>query len=218
MSTFVLIHGAWYGGWCWHEAAAGLHQHGHIVHTPTLMYLGEHTHLTQLPVDLETHIRDIVQLLRDEELNDVLLVGHGYAGRVVAGVIEQEADRILHAIYLDAILPANSPTETPCIEQRLLPPLVTRQKPMTLPVQRYRRFPSTFILCKGFPFLSLQAAQAKALGWEYRELCAGHDAMITAPDALIALLHRNAEEHANRHLHAWFANRITEYPPFLVCR
>lgn len=80
MSTYVLVHGAFHGGWCWRRVADRLVAAGHRVYTPTLTGLGERAHLLTASVDLETHIQDIAGVLEVEELNGVILVGHSYGG------------------------------------------------------------------------------------------------------------------------------------------
>lgn len=80
MSTYVLVHGAFHGGWCWRRVADRLVAAGHRVYTPTLTGLGERAHLLTASVDLETHIQDIAGVLEVEDLNGVILVGHSYGG------------------------------------------------------------------------------------------------------------------------------------------
>jgi pimeloyl-ACP methyl ester carboxylesterase len=102
--TFVLVHGAWHGGWCWGAVAERLRAQGHRVFTPTLTGLGERSHLLSADVDLDTHITDVLQVLEYEDLSDIVLVGHSYAGMVITGVADRNADPIGHLVYLDAIL------------------------------------------------------------------------------------------------------------------
>lgn len=105
MTAFVLVHGAFLGGWCWRDVAAQLRTAGHDVFTPTLTGLGERYHLATLETDLETHIQDILGVIDWEDLNDIVLVGHSYAGMVVGGVAGRRSDRIKAIIYLDAHIP-----------------------------------------------------------------------------------------------------------------
>ena len=105
MTTFVLVHGAWHGGWCYKRVARLLRQAGHEVYTPTLTGLGERTHLMSRAIDLGTHVEDIVGVIRCEELSDVVLCGHSYGGMVIAGVAERLAGRIRSLVYLDAFVP-----------------------------------------------------------------------------------------------------------------
>ncbi|HEY3190963.1 MAG TPA: alpha/beta hydrolase family protein [Solirubrobacteraceae bacterium] len=105
MATFVLVHGAWHGGWCWRRVAAPLRAAGHEVHAPTLTGLGERAHLLGRHVDLATHVQDVAQLLFYEDLREVVLVGHSYGGMVIAGVAERAPERLAQLVYLDAFVP-----------------------------------------------------------------------------------------------------------------
>jgi pimeloyl-ACP methyl ester carboxylesterase len=100
----VLVHGAWHGGWCWRRVADRLQQAGHRVFAPTLTGVGERRHLLSATVDLETHIQDLLGLLEAEELEDVVLVGHSYAGLVISGVAARVPKRLRRLVYLDALL------------------------------------------------------------------------------------------------------------------
>ncbi len=101
MATYVLVPGAWLGGWCWQAVARRLRGHGHEVYPVTLTGLGERMHLARPDTDLETHIADVVNLIDYEEVDDVILVGHSYAGVVVTGVADRRPDRIAQLVYLD---------------------------------------------------------------------------------------------------------------------
>ncbi|MSQ51292.1 MAG: alpha/beta hydrolase [Betaproteobacteria bacterium] len=105
--TFVLIHGAWHGGWCWRQVLPLLRSGGHEVHAPTLTGLGERAHLAHPDINLDTHIRDVCGVIEFEELKDVVLVGHSYAGMVITGVADRVPDRIRRLIYFDAFVPEN---------------------------------------------------------------------------------------------------------------
>ena len=105
MAAFVLIPGAWLGGWCWRRLTPLLRAGGHDVYTPTLTGLGERAHLARPEVDLDTHIQDVVNVLEYEDLTEVVLVGHSYAGMVVTGVIDRVPERVGHLVYLDAVIP-----------------------------------------------------------------------------------------------------------------
>src|SRR3954447_6789466 len=105
MATFVLVHGAWLGGWVWKEVAALLREAGHEVYTPTLTGLGERSHLANREIGLDTHICDVVQVLEYEDLWDVVLVGHSYGGMVITSVADCVPDRLAHLVYLDAFVP-----------------------------------------------------------------------------------------------------------------
>lgn len=105
MTSFVLVHGAWCGGWVWRDVAGLLRAAGHEVFTPTLTGMGERSHLLSADVNLSTHIRDIVNVIDYERLDGVALVAHSYGGMVATGVADRIADRIDALIYLDAALP-----------------------------------------------------------------------------------------------------------------
>jgi pimeloyl-ACP methyl ester carboxylesterase len=107
MATYVLVHGGGHGGWCYQKVARLLRVAGHEVHAPTLTGLGERSHLLWPGVDLDTHITDVVHLLRWEDLRDVVLVGHSYGGMVITGVADRAADRVGKLVYLDAANPVH---------------------------------------------------------------------------------------------------------------
>ncbi len=103
-ATYVLVHGAYHGGWCWRDVADILRAQGHAVFTPTLSGLGERAHqLAQAP-GLATMIEDVVQVIECEELRDVVLVGHSFSGLVISGVADRIRHRIRHLVYLDALV------------------------------------------------------------------------------------------------------------------
>jgi pimeloyl-ACP methyl ester carboxylesterase len=104
MATFVLVHGAWHGSWCWKRVRQSLRTGGHDVFTPTLTGVGERCHLLSPEVNLETHIDDVVNLIRWEDLSDVVLCGHSYGGCVISGVADRVCDRIRSLVYLDAFV------------------------------------------------------------------------------------------------------------------
>ncbi|MBR0869434.1 alpha/beta hydrolase [Bradyrhizobium tropiciagri] len=103
--TFVLVHGAWHGGWCWRPVADLLEAQGHKVFTPTLSGLGERSHLLTREVNVSTHVVDVANVIAWEDLQDVVLVGHSYGGLAISGVADKMADRISSIIFLDAFLP-----------------------------------------------------------------------------------------------------------------
>ncbi len=107
MATFVIVHGAWGGGWAWRRTVAPLlEQAGHTVYTPTLTGLGERAHLGGPAVNLDTHVQDVVNVLFWEDLHDVVLVGHSYGGMVITGVADRAGERLQQLVYLDAMVPA----------------------------------------------------------------------------------------------------------------
>ena len=105
--TFVLVHGAWHGAWCWRRVSDLLERQGHKVFTPTLTGLGERSHLLRAGIDVSTHVTDVVNLMKWEGLTDVILCGHSYGGMVISGVAEQMASAIRSIVFLDAFVPQN---------------------------------------------------------------------------------------------------------------
>src|SRR5690606_25227998 len=102
---FVLVHGAWHGGWCWSRVARLLTDAGHRVFAPSLSGLPDRAHRFSPDIGLATHVEDIVRLVEFEGLEDFVLVGHSYAGSVVSGVGDRLRERVSHYVYLDAVVP-----------------------------------------------------------------------------------------------------------------
>lgn len=112
MATFVLVHGAWHGGWCWQKLTPLLTAAGHEVYAPTLTGLAERASELSPDVGLDTHIQDIVGLLVDKDLHGVILVGHSYGGMVITGAVDQAPERIAHLVYLDTFVPRDGDSMT----------------------------------------------------------------------------------------------------------
>lgn len=119
MSTFVLVPGAWLGGWCWRDVVPCLQAGGHAAVTATLTGLGERAHLLHRETGLQTHIADIVALLHYRDLSGVFLVGHSYGGTVITAVAEQAADRVRGLIYLDGSVPQDGQSNNDVIGPEL---------------------------------------------------------------------------------------------------
>lgn len=105
MGIFVIVHGAWTGGWAWRRLRGMLQAQGHEVHTPTLTGLGERSHLAHAGIDLETHVKDVLAVLEHEDLSDVVLLAHSYGGMVGTGVLHRTVERIGRVVYIDAFVP-----------------------------------------------------------------------------------------------------------------
>ena len=135
--TFVLVHGSSAGGWCYRRVADLLEKAGHKVYTPTLTGLGERSHLMSGLITLDTHITDVVNVVRWENLQDFVLVGHSYGGWVISGVAEQAEGKISSIVFLDAFMPengmrvldTNSPRSRAEIEQAMKRAEVSRPAP-----------------------------------------------------------------------------------------
>ena len=121
MANFVLVHGAWHGGWCWRDTAQALRAAGHIVHTPTHTGVGDRAHQSAENITLETHIRDVCGVIEAEELSDVILCGHSYGGMVISGVADRLPGRIRALVYLDAFVPEHGQSLIGLIRQALPP-------------------------------------------------------------------------------------------------
>ncbi|MGY1660405.1 alpha/beta fold hydrolase [Geodermatophilus sp. SYSU D00705] len=105
MATFVLVHPAWLGGWCWRKLTPLLRGAGHEVVAPTLTGLGDRSHLLDHGIDLLTHVEDVVNVLTYEDLDRVVLVGSSSGGAVVTGVADRLPERVAEVVYLDAFVP-----------------------------------------------------------------------------------------------------------------
>jgi len=105
MATFVVAHGAWSAGWGWKKMHPLLQARGHTLITPSYTGLGERSHLANATIDLDTHIADILGVLKFEDLNGVNLIGHSYGGMVATGVADRARARIARLIFIDAFAP-----------------------------------------------------------------------------------------------------------------
>src|SRR5206468_3396010 len=166
MATFVLVHGAWHGGWCWRDTAKALRAAGHEVHAPTHTGVGQRAHLSSEAITLETHVRDVVGCIEAEELNDVILCGHSYGGMVITAVADRLGDRIRALSYLDAFVPAHGDSLKGGTN-----PAVKRQ----------------YILADGWdpsPFRYFAQQCSGQRGWDVVKMPCGHDVMVDMPDEL----------------------------------
>lgn len=107
MANYVLVHGMWHGGWCWRTVARTLRNAGHEVYTPTLTGMGERAHLISPMAGVNLHVEDVVNVVRYEDLHDVVLVGHSYGGMVITGVAGRIPERLATLVYLDAYVPTD---------------------------------------------------------------------------------------------------------------
>ncbi len=228
--NFVLVHGAWHGGWCWRQVADKLRAAGHHVFTPTMTGLGERAHLLNGHTNLSTCIEDIAAVIDAEELQDVVLVGHSFAGPVITGVADRMAERLSRLVYLDALVVQNGqsalslfsaevqqersrtidpeglrmaipspekfgvtdPAQQAWLKRRLTPhPLKAYTEPLKLQHPLGHGLPKTYIAVTDPwypPLAALRDWVRTQPDWQWREIAAGHDAMVTAPDALADLL------------------------------
>jgi pimeloyl-ACP methyl ester carboxylesterase len=115
--TFVLIHGAYHGGWCWRRTADILESHGHKVYAPSLTGNGDRSHLLSKDINLDTQITDIVNLVNWEDLKDICLVPHSYGGWPCSGALEHIYDRVGSIVWLDAFKPKDGEKGTDYISE-----------------------------------------------------------------------------------------------------
>ncbi len=108
VAAFVLVHGAWHGGWCWAKVEDALRDRGHRTYAPTLTGLGERSHLLTPEITPDLHVLDVTNVLHWAELRDAILVGHSYGGLIVTGVAGQVPERVKALVYLDAFVPEES--------------------------------------------------------------------------------------------------------------
>jgi pimeloyl-ACP methyl ester carboxylesterase len=103
--TFMFVHGTWHGGWCWRRVADALERKGHKVYAESLTGVGDRAHLLAKDVNLTTHVNDVVNLVKWENLKDIVLVGHSSAGFVITQAAEQIGASVASIVYLDAFVP-----------------------------------------------------------------------------------------------------------------
>ena len=234
MTTYVLVHGAWHGGWCWSRVGRALKASGNDVYSPTLTGLGERAHLASREINLETHIADVLGVIVEEDLTNIVLVGHSYGGIVVTAVADRAAQRIARLVYLDAVVPRDSQCLLDCVSPQTkahfeeqariggegwrIPVTVATAQFLGLkreedlrwvvpklkphPIRTFRDavrldsksspMPRTYINCIGDkPPGQPKSMQAEGIA-DYHELRTGHDAMVSAPQGVVELLHKTA--------------------------
>jgi pimeloyl-ACP methyl ester carboxylesterase len=227
-STYVLVHGAWHGGWCWDAVAQILRSHGHRVFAPTLSGLGERAHLVSPEIDLRVFIQDVVDVLEQHDLSEVILVGHSFGGVTLVGAADRVPQRIRQLVFLDAVVLSAGETafsrlapeivaartklametgngltipvppasafgvfeadQVALLERHCTPhPLKTFDDPMVLKGPPGGGLPKVYIQCVDPVYEPLQSSRdfvKTQKDWAWDEIATGHDAMISAPDAL----------------------------------
>ena len=103
--TFLLVHGSWLGGWCWRRVENQLRAAGHRVYAPTMTGVGDRSHMLSHNITPDTWVKDVEQVLKTEELTDVVIVGHSFGGRVVTGVVDRNPRLIERVVFLDSAPP-----------------------------------------------------------------------------------------------------------------
>lgn len=140
--TYVIVHGATGGGWDWKGVDRILTAKGHTVYRPTLTGLGERAHLASREIDLTTHINDIVNVILFEDLHDVILVGHSYAGMVITGVMDRIPERLKHVVFADAIIPEDGQS---CMDTKQLGPHPIEDGMLVFPWTKTPTAPPTYL-------------------------------------------------------------------------
>jgi pimeloyl-ACP methyl ester carboxylesterase len=217
-STYVLVHGAWGGGWAWRDVESRLRARGHAVYRPTLTGLGERVHLANGTVGLETHITDVVNVIRFENLEDIVLMGHSYGGMVITGVADRVPERIRRLIYVDAMVPESGESveklagpdglrKMPTKDGAVVPAWLKPDQPLphdvphplksftdvlTLSNPAAKTLPARYILTmdpgKTTDGFSRYAERAKARGWTVVQMEADHNPQWSKPAELVELL------------------------------
>ncbi len=220
--TFVLVPGAWHGAWAWRTVEALLRARGHQVFSLTLTGLAERAHLLTAAVTLETHVIDVARVIEVEDLRDVVLVGHSYAGLVVTPAAARVAKRVRELVYLDAFVPKPGQSmldlmkakyseswrerakggltvppmlsavamgvpasEAAAIDAKLTPhPLATLEDKAQFDERALVPLAKRYIRCGAYAGFKPWAERAASWGWPVVTLETGHDAMLTAPQAL----------------------------------
>jgi pimeloyl-ACP methyl ester carboxylesterase len=234
--TFLLIHGAFHGGWCWRRVGDLLAAPGGRVFAPTMTGLGERAHLLNEGVGIATFIDDAIGVIEAEELENIILVGHSFGGAVISGVADRIPEKIAQLVYLDAIVPVSGssalsclppetqeirlraaratpggltiplPTETmfdlppgpdrDWVARRITPhPLASYTDPIMLNHPAGNSRPRLYIRCTDpvYPAVVPSYDRIKVEdGWTLVDIATGHDAMVTAPEALAGILLKHA--------------------------
>ncbi len=217
MANIVFVAGGWQGGWRNTAIARMLRAEGHEVFTPTLTGLGERVHLANSAVNLDTHIEDIANVLRFEDLTGVILCGHSYAGMVITGVADKLSERISALVYIDAFVPQDgdswwdlagdgyrrlalerseldgfrvTPPEN--LDPRCTPhPLATFRQAIRLGDRWKSVKEKVFIYATGWgdtPFTPTYEALLSDPEWVVKSFACGHNVVRENPDQLVALI------------------------------
>jgi pimeloyl-ACP methyl ester carboxylesterase len=153
MATIVIVHGAFGGGWEWRTVAARLRARGHDVFTPSLTGFGERVHLATPETSLETHLQDILNLLRYEDLHQVVLTGQSYGGMVITGVADRMPERLAHLVYLNALVPKDGQSvfnlTPPAFRQRFEAAARTAGAGWRIPVPAFEDDPQIAAFARG---------------------------------------------------------------------
>ncbi|MEU8638943.1 alpha/beta fold hydrolase [Amycolatopsis sp. NPDC048633] len=219
MTTFVLVPGAWKGSWAFEAVVPLLERAGHTVHALTLTGLRpDDDTATVASANLDTHADDVVRHLDRHHLTGATLVGHSYAGMVIAAAADRAGGRISRLVHLDAYVPRDGESCWSSTNEHFRKVFATgaaatgyavrppdggdprrRPHPLAAFLQTIRltgtfaRVPRReFVYCAGWedrtPFAELRTRLRADPGWQVHDLPTGHNAMLEAPEAVAALL------------------------------
>lgn len=216
MANIVLVPGGYHGGWYYSPLLPALRAAGHEVYTISLSGLDGPATRARMAINLDTHIEDVVSLIEQEQLDDVVLCGHSYAGMVIAGVADQLGDRIRTLLFLDAIVPRDGdsvwslwPDEVcamfiaaapdglvtgppPGVDPRARAhPLATFIQPLRISDKAYSARNKVFALCANdnpSPFWTFYDRLAIDPAWITRKMASGHDFMNQAPEEALKVM------------------------------
>ena len=219
-SVYVIVHGAWGGGWSFKKIDQLLTENGNIVYRPTLTGQGEKVHLASKEINLKTHFNDIINTILFEELHNVILVGHSYGGMVISGVAERIPERIKKLIYVDAFVPVDMESLSDLVESPwgplnemgyIVPSWVSIKKSppkdvpqpgktftdkISLKNKKRLSIPTTYILTvekgtnKKSDYFFKHAERAKQNGWSLKILTSDHNPQWSNPEEFANLLIR----------------------------
>jgi pimeloyl-ACP methyl ester carboxylesterase len=217
MANILIVAGGWRGGWSLAPIARRLRAQGHEVFTPTLTGLGERVHLASADTNLDTHIEDIADVIRSEDLRDVVLCGHSYAGMVISGVADRLAERVAALVYVDAFVPedgeswwdlAGDAYRSLAIERsgadgfRVTPPAHLEPRCTPHPLAAFRQTiclsgkwkdvrEKIFIYATGWeatPFTATYEALLRDTEWTVKAMPCAHNVIREAPDQFLATI------------------------------
>src|SRR6267378_3772682 len=210
MATYVLIHGAYQGGWIWKSVATRLRAAGHLVFAPTLDGCAERRQFVRAGITVGTHGREIAQLLFYEDLSDVVLVGTSAGGMVVQKAAELGGERVDDIVKRAAPNEVTELTTGPTradAESRLFRdldpglrawalarvtphPIAALEAPMEATTFWDQAWPATVMRCRraANPPEHHQRRTAERLKAAWHELDTGHYPMLSEPEALTRLL------------------------------
>ena len=229
--NYVLVHGAFHGGWCWARVADRLRAAGHRVFSATMTGMGERQHLLSPALGMDTWVRDCAAIIESEELQDVILVGHSFGGFMISGVADLMPDRLCHLVYFDAAVPRSGvsyaaamgpaqwnerlqsvvtvhgtrcvappeaqtygvvdPADAAWVDRRMTPmPVSLFEDALDLRHPVTHGVPASYVRCSrpALPAVESSCRYAVKHGWNVVDLPAPHDAMVTHPDEVAAIL------------------------------